>query len=67
MAKNSFPMMQSSSGVLSKVVKVVLGLALVLLVVNYPSDAATWVKDALSWLGTAAHGVASFLREVFSR
>ena len=63
MAKNAFPM-QTGSGVLSKVIKTLLVVALVVLVVKYPSDAAHWVTAALKLLWSAVEGIVSFLRQV---
>ncbi|MEU6263901.1 hypothetical protein [Saccharopolyspora shandongensis] len=68
MAKNSFPMMQTGgNGTLGKVIRILVVVALVVLVVKFPADAAAFAKAAFSWAGTAIGGVVTFFRELAGR
>ena len=64
MAKQQFPMMKSGGGALSKLVGVLLMLAVLTLVVKHPAESAHWFSGALSTLGTAVEGLATFLQQV---
>lgn len=63
MAKNAFPM-PGGSGVLSKVLKALTAIALVVLVVKYPSDAAHWASAGMRLLWSVVEGIVTFLRQV---
>jgi hypothetical protein len=39
-------------------------LAILVVVVKHPSDAAEWVKALGGWIGTAADGIAQFMQQV---
>ncbi|PKW13908.1 hypothetical protein [Saccharopolyspora spinosa] len=65
MAKNSLPMMpKAGGGALSKLLWSLVGVALVVLVVKYPNDAATFAQAAFDLVGSAVEGLVSFFREV---
>lgn len=66
MAKNSFPMPKTGGGLLPKMVGWVVALAVVVLVVKYPSDSARWATSTFHVLGSAVEGVATFLRLLLS-
>lgn len=60
MAKNPYPVM-NSGGVLPKVIGTLVVIAVLVLVIKYPADAARWVRG----LGTAIDGLVSFFRTLF--
>ncbi|MEV0065375.1 hypothetical protein [Amycolatopsis sp. NPDC050768] len=62
MAKNSFPGLKTGSSPLAKLISTVVVLALLVLVVKYPSDAASAVHGAASVGSDAIDGVVSFFR-----
>lgn len=65
MAKNSLPIMpKASGGALSKVIWMLVGVALLALVVKYPNDAATFVQGAVDLFGGAVGGLVKFFRGV---
>ena len=65
MAKNSFPMMKSGGGIMSKLIGIGIAIALVTLVVKYPSDAASWVSSGLHGAGAVIEGFVDFARALF--
>ncbi|MGW5742392.1 hypothetical protein [Amycolatopsis sp. NPDC003861] len=69
MAKNNFPVMNSGSSLVRKVIGLVTGLAtvvlIVALVVKYPADSANWVSGAAHGVGVVIDGVVQFLRALF--
>lgn len=60
MAKQTLPGFQAGGGTLRKVVGTAVVLALLVIVVKHPADAANWVKTAVGWLD----GLVSFIRQV---
>lgn len=48
MAKNSFPMMQAGSGVISKIVGVLITAVVVVLALNHPVEAGQFVTTVLT-------------------
>lgn len=66
MSKQAFPGIKTGSGPLPKIISTVVVLAFLVIVVKHPGDAATWVKDAFSFLGEAIDGVVAFFRAVSS-
>jgi hypothetical protein len=64
MARNSFPMMKTGSGLLGKIVGTVVVLGVLTFVVNHPTDAAHLLTMAIGWLSQAADGIASFLGQL---
>ncbi|WP_410619402.1 hypothetical protein [Amycolatopsis sp. cmx-8-4] len=65
MAKNNFPMMKSGGGLLSKAVGLVVTLAIIVLIVKYPADSASWASGAAHGAGAVIDGVVQFLRALF--
>lgn len=61
MAKNAFPGMKTGGGVMSKVVGTLVLIAVLVTVVKYPADAASWVRG----LGTVIDGLVTFIRALF--
>lgn len=65
MAKNSLPIMpKAGGGTLSKALWTLVVVALVVLVVKYPSDAATFVQNVADLIGGAVEGLVAFFRGV---
>lgn len=62
MAKQTIPGFQTSGGVLRKVIGTAVVLALLVIVVKHPADAANWVKTAVGWLD----GLVTFFQQVGS-
>ncbi|MTD57818.1 hypothetical protein [Amycolatopsis pithecellobii] len=62
MAKNAFPPIKTGTSLLTKVVGLLILIALLTLVVKHPTDAATWVGQAGHFVGTVIDGLASFLQ-----
>lgn len=60
MAKNAIPGMKTGGGVMSKVVGTAVVLAVLVIVVKHPSDAADFVKTVFGWIDQ----IATFLREL---
>jgi hypothetical protein len=60
MARNAIPGLKSGGGVMSKVVGTAVVLAILVIVVKHPSDAADFVKTVFGWIDQ----VATFLREL---
>ena len=60
MAKNAIPGFKTGGGVLSKVVGTAVALAVLVIVVKHPSDAADFVKTVFGWIDQ----IATFLREL---
>lgn len=63
MAKN-MPMMKTGSGLLPRLVSVLVGLALLVFVVKHPSEAAHVVSSVMTTLGNAVDGIARFFSEI---
>ncbi|SDX91389.1 hypothetical protein SAMN05216215_101753 [Saccharopolyspora shandongensis] len=65
MAKNSFPVMpKAGGGALSKAFWGLVVVALVVLVVKYPNDAAVFVHGMFGVIGDAVGGLVEFFRGV---
>lgn len=62
MARNSIPGINIGGGVMSKVVNTAVVLAILVIVVKHPSDAADFVKTVFGWIDQ----IATFLRELGS-
>jgi hypothetical protein len=60
MAKNAIPGMKTGGGVMSKLVDTAVVLAILVIVVKHPSDAAEFVKTVFGWIDQ----IATFLREL---
>ena len=65
MAKNNFPVMKGGSGLLGKAIGLIVGLAIVVLIVKYPADSASWASGAAHGVGAVIDGVVTFLRALF--
>lgn len=52
------------SGILSKVVRALVAIAVVVMVVKFPADAAAFAHAVLTWAGTAVGGLVTFFREL---
>ncbi|TCO47987.1 hypothetical protein [Actinocrispum wychmicini] len=61
MPRNMLPM-KPGSGIMAKLIMAVVGLAVLMLVVKYPSDVASWVTGAGHVLSSLANGLVSFFR-----
>ncbi|WP_409489517.1 hypothetical protein [Amycolatopsis sp. cmx-11-12] len=66
MAKSNFPVMKSGSGLLPKVVSLIILVAIGVMVVKHPADSAGWVTNAVHGIGAVIDGVVSFLRALSS-
>lgn len=64
MSKQAIPGIQTGGSALPKVIGIVVLIALAVIVVKHPGDAATWVKDGFSALGDVIDGVVAFIRNV---
>jgi hypothetical protein len=62
MSKNTIPGLKTGGGILSKVIGTVVVLAILVMVVKYPSDAASLVKTIFAGLGTLIDGLVGFFR-----
>jgi hypothetical protein len=60
MAKNTIPGLKTGGGAMSKVVTTVVVLAILMIVVKHPSDAADFVKTVFGWIDQ----IATFLKEL---
>lgn len=65
MAKNMIPM-PASKGFLPRVFGALVLVALVVIVVKYPGDAAGWMKDLFGLGEDAVEGLVSFVRTLGS-
>ncbi len=64
MAKNSIPMPTGGSGILPKLIGWLVAITVIVLVVQYPSDAATWTREGFAGLGSTIEALVTFLRQV---
>jgi hypothetical protein len=64
MAKTTIPGMKTGSGPLSKLIVTAVVIAMLVLVIKYPSDAASFTKSLFSGIGYVIDGIVSFLRAV---
>lgn len=62
--KNAIPMPTSSGSVLPKLVGGLVVVALLVIVVKHPSDAADWTRQLFAVAGDAVDGIVSFIRQV---
>lgn len=60
MSKNAFPGLKTGGGLMTKVVGTAMVLAILVIVVKHPSDAADFVKTVFGWIDQ----IAAFLREL---
>jgi hypothetical protein len=64
MAKKTTPLAAPAGSVLPKVIGTLVLLALLLVIVKHPSEAAVWAKALGAGIGTAANGLAAFLNAI---
>ncbi|MFF0145974.1 hypothetical protein ATK36_0461 [Amycolatopsis sulphurea] len=64
MAKQQFPGLKVGSGRLSKLILGAVVLALLVLVVKYPGDAASWAKGVGSTVADGIDGIVTFFRSI---
>lgn len=64
MARNVIPGLKTGGGMLSKVIGTAVVLAILVIVVKHPTDAATFAKTIFSVLGTVIDGFVSFFRSL---
>lgn len=65
MSKNMTPI-KTGSGILSKLIGILVGLAVVMLIIKYPSDAAGWVTGAAHLMMNIVGGLVAFFRQLGS-
>lgn len=64
MAKNAIPGLKTGGGMLTKVVGAAVLIALLVLIVKYPGDAATWLKAGFGFASNAIDGLVTFFRSL---
>jgi hypothetical protein len=64
MAKNVMPGFKTGGGVMSKVIGTAVVLAILVIVVKHPTDAASFAKGLFSGLGAVIDGFVSFFRSL---
>jgi hypothetical protein len=62
MARNVIPGLKTGGGVMSKVIGTAVVLAILVIVVKHPTDAANFAKTIFSGLGAVIDGLVSFFR-----
>jgi len=62
MARNAIPGLKTGGGILSKMIGTVVVLAILVIVVKHPGDAANFVKTVFGGLGAVVDGVVGFFR-----
>jgi hypothetical protein len=65
MSKNMTPI-KAGSGILSKLIGILIGLAVVMLIIKYPGDAAGWVTGGAHLLTNIVSGLVAFFRQLGS-
>lgn len=64
MARNSMLPMKTGSGLLGKIIGGLIALAVLSMVIKYPTEAASWVTSLFHWAGSAIDGISTFLAHV---
>lgn len=64
MARNVIPGVRTGGGILSKVIGTAVVLAILVIVVKHPADAANFTKTVFSGLGAVIDGLVSFFRSM---
>lgn len=64
MAKNALQMPKTGGGGLKKAVGLFLGIALAVLVVQHPTEAADWAKGLFGVVGNIVDGLVIFFKDV---
>lgn len=63
MPRNMMPM-KTGNGPAAKIITALVGLALLMLVIRYPSDAAHWVTGGVHLLTNIVTGLVAFFRQL---
>jgi hypothetical protein len=64
MARNLIPGLKTGGGLMSKVIGTAVVLAILVMVVRHPTDAASFAKSIFSVLGAIIDGLVSFFRSL---
>jgi hypothetical protein len=64
MARNVIPGLKTGGGIMSKVIGTAVTLAILVIVVKHPTDAASFAKSIFSALGAVIDGLVSFFRSL---
>jgi hypothetical protein len=56
--------MKTGGGIFSKLIWLLVGLAVLMLVIKYPGDVAGWVKMAVHLLTSVVNGIVAFFRQL---
>lgn len=64
MARNVIPGLKTGGGVLSKVIGTAVVLAILVIVIKHPTDAASFAKALFSGVGAVIDGLVSFFRSL---
>lgn len=64
MGKSAMPMMKSGGGVGKKLLGMAVALALLVVVIQHPIEAAQWAKNAAALIGQLADSLGLFIGEV---
>lgn len=64
MARNAIPGVATGGGILSKIIGTAIVLAILVMVVKHPADAASFAKTVFSGFGAVIDGLASFFRSL---
>ncbi|MEV0073557.1 hypothetical protein [Amycolatopsis sp. NPDC050768] len=62
MAKTQIPGFKTGGGLLRKVIGCGVAIALLILIIRYPADAANWAHGAAATVGDAIDGLVAFFR-----
>jgi len=64
MARNVIPGLRTGGGIMSKVIGTAVVLAILVIVVKHPADAASFAKTIFGVLGAIIDGLVSFFRSL---
>lgn len=64
MPKQTLPMPTAGGGVLKKLLGAAVAIALLVILMQYPTDAASWAKSAIEMAEDLVHGIVTFIRQV---
>lgn len=62
MSKNAIPGLKTGAGALTKAISIAVSIAVLVMVVKFPGDAATFVKQAFDLFGEVITGLVTFIR-----
>lgn len=66
MAKQAVPGVPTGGGIMPKLIGWAVALAVLVLIVKHPADAATWVKGGFELFGALVGGIAEFFRALMA-